>query len=318
MPKEGGREIARSISRTIEKNGGSILLNSEVTQILIDPKKKSAIGVQLKNQQKIFAKKIISALNPLETFQFLISEPKSFFPSLQKEISSETVERFVKIFGGFIFSGNEEKLEISSPNFVFIPSPDNEKENDVFLSQIGAEFDANPFSDFQPVYSISFPTMKINQQNDVILCHFVTEVKASWIYGQLRNNNSNECDEEKISEVKDKFYKIFTTVLAAKFPSINDHLMEGKIAFNFSNLHQKDFDFRFKDELFPETSIPNLFLSNVQVGMNSFNGAVKAGLLCANKVLGYGNAKDLIIKRDLLKDIHNLNNQLDINKKKDN
>lgn len=57
-PVGGSSEIAKTIESVIEKSGGKVVVGAEVSSILLT--KNKAIGVQLKNEKKIHANKIIS------------------------------------------------------------------------------------------------------------------------------------------------------------------------------------------------------------------------------------------------------------------
>jgi len=63
---------------------------------------------------------------------------------------------------------------------------------------------------------------------------------------------------------------------------------------------------RFKfNELKPETNVPNLYLTGQDIVTSGFAGAMTAGVLTASSILGYGTILDIIINRNIIKDINN-------------
>ncbi|WP_299311923.1 NAD(P)/FAD-dependent oxidoreductase [uncultured Aquimarina sp.] len=72
-PVGGGGALVKAMTNTIKKHKGEIRTSQKVKQILLEgDKKKKAIGVQLENGDKIFAKRIISNADPDKTFLDLV------------------------------------------------------------------------------------------------------------------------------------------------------------------------------------------------------------------------------------------------------
>ncbi len=68
-PIGGARAISSTIINGIEKRGGELRLNAEVTQILTDGCR--AIGVQLSNGEKLFSKNVVSNVGARNSFKKL-------------------------------------------------------------------------------------------------------------------------------------------------------------------------------------------------------------------------------------------------------
>jgi all-trans-retinol 13,14-reductase len=71
-PMGGGGGIVKAMTNGIRRNGGEIRVKQDVVKILIENKK--AIGIQLKNGDKIIAKNIVSNADPSITYLNLIGK----------------------------------------------------------------------------------------------------------------------------------------------------------------------------------------------------------------------------------------------------
>ena len=74
-PMGGGGAIVKAMTKAIKKNGSKVHTKSRVKRILLDVDKKNrAIGVELENGEKIYAKNIISNTDPNITYLDLIGK----------------------------------------------------------------------------------------------------------------------------------------------------------------------------------------------------------------------------------------------------
>ena len=71
-PMGGGGGIVKAMTNSIKRNGGEIRVKQDVVKILIENKK--AVGIQLKNGDKIIAKYIVSNADPSITYLNLIGK----------------------------------------------------------------------------------------------------------------------------------------------------------------------------------------------------------------------------------------------------
>lgn len=72
VPKNGGVEIATALAECVEDYGGEIRCNSPVERIIFE--NKAAVGVILKNGEKLFAKHIICNCSPTTAFTKLMKQ----------------------------------------------------------------------------------------------------------------------------------------------------------------------------------------------------------------------------------------------------
>ena len=90
-PMGGGGGIVKAMTNGVKKNGGEIRVKQDVKKIIIENKK--AIGIQLKNGEKIFAKNIVSNADPSITYLNLIGKEnlsKNLIKKLEKTKYSVT------------------------------------------------------------------------------------------------------------------------------------------------------------------------------------------------------------------------------------
>ncbi len=85
-PMGGGGAIVKAMTNTIKKYGGTIKTKSGVKRILLEgDKKKKAIGVELENGEKIYAKRVISNADPSKTYLDMIGR-ENLSAKLQKKL----------------------------------------------------------------------------------------------------------------------------------------------------------------------------------------------------------------------------------------
>lgn len=90
-PMGGGGGIVKAMTNAVKRHGGEIRVKQDVTKILIENKK--AIGIQLKNGDKIFANNIVSNADPSITYLNLIGKEnlsKNLIKKLEKTKYSVT------------------------------------------------------------------------------------------------------------------------------------------------------------------------------------------------------------------------------------
>lgn len=86
-PCGGGGSIVKAMTTAIKNNGGEVKTQQSVKRILLEgKKKKTAIGVEMENGEKLFAKRIISNADPNITYQKLIGE-ENLSKKLQKKLN---------------------------------------------------------------------------------------------------------------------------------------------------------------------------------------------------------------------------------------
>jgi all-trans-retinol 13,14-reductase len=176
FPVGGAEKICSWFEEEIEKPGGSILVNREVTSILIDGG--TAVGVEVKNLAapgqsvtQIFAPIIISGVGARNTYCKLL--PTSLNLPIQKKL-----DNFEHGYSGLnIYIGlreSAEKIGVHGQNFWISPDYDF----DSFDNSFG------DLDDFKPGYTfVSFPSLKSGKTHGhtaEIVAIFPHELVQKW------------------------------------------------------------------------------------------------------------------------------------------
>ncbi len=86
-PVGGGGSLVKAMTNAVKKHGGTIKTKSGVKRILLEgDKKKKAIGVELENGEKIYAKRVISNADPSKTYLGMVGK-ENLSNKLQKKLS---------------------------------------------------------------------------------------------------------------------------------------------------------------------------------------------------------------------------------------
>ncbi|PHR10931.1 MAG: phytoene dehydrogenase [Aequorivita sp.] len=89
-PCGGGAAIVKAMTNAVKKHGSEVRTKQSVKKILLEgERKKTAVGVELKSGEKLFAKRIISNADPNITYQKLIGE-ENLSRKLKKKLSKTT------------------------------------------------------------------------------------------------------------------------------------------------------------------------------------------------------------------------------------
>ena len=141
-PKGGAKSIVDALVRGIEKQGGTIFLNSHVEKIIIQNGK--ATGVKLKKGNRVISAKkaVVSNLSVWDLFGTGIVDPKAFPDSFIKDrMDTPLGKSFMHLHIGFKMSKGElEKLEA---HYMYIEdwSRGTEAENNAVLLSIPSVHD---------------------------------------------------------------------------------------------------------------------------------------------------------------------------------
>ncbi|MBA7594366.1 4,4'-diapolycopene oxygenase [subsurface metagenome] len=109
-PEGGMQAIPHATVRALEKNGGKLLLNSEVERILI--KDRRAIGVKCADASEHYSDIVISNASIHHTLSKLLEREHGL-----QGLRAEVEKREVFVSGMFVFLGIDEKYDFSGVNF---------------------------------------------------------------------------------------------------------------------------------------------------------------------------------------------------------
>jgi len=305
-PVGGPSIFAKEIIPIIEKAGGRVLVRAPVSEILIEDGK--ACGVLVKGN-KIYAKNIVSNTGVKTTYLKLLKEEKynKYFNNIFKEVPSELSYNF--LFVGL--KGNSEELGLNSSN-IYIWTENS-------FDKVVEEYYKDPFSgDHLPPMFIASSSAKDPEwikkyPNKSTVC------VISWSKTNMFNNSNKprKRKDEEYVENKKKVEKMLWNLLYDEFPKCRNKVLYSStstsetVKYYLGSYEGECYGLdatteRFKfNELKPETNVPNLYLTGQDIVTSGFAGAMTAGILTASSILKYGTILDIIIGRNIIKDINN-------------
>ena len=328
FPKGGPASITRNIIPTIEASGGRVFVNAKVDTFLVDNSDNSdnansmienrdkinnkIVGVQLVNGDKIYAKKVVSAVGLNTTFNSLIPD---------ELLENDSVIKFKKIVDkigsstGFIYcfvnlEGTAEELGLRDSNIWVYP----DKDYDELLANFEADIQYNPMPMF--IASSSAKDSSWNERypnkSSMIL---LTLAKKEW-FEQWENET---CMKRNLyyKDLKEHMaHRLINEGLYTFYPKTKGKISHYEVGTPLTNqfylgcldgegygLDTTNYRYSVAHELRPETPIKNLYLTGQDICTLGFTGALMGGILTAHSILGYGSFMDLISGRNLIKDL---------------
>ncbi|MGB9374420.1 MAG: NAD(P)/FAD-dependent oxidoreductase [Jiangellales bacterium] len=148
FPVGGASQIARTIVPTIERGGGSVVVNAEVDQIVVA--KNRAVGVRLSNGHEIRADRVVSDVGLRTTFGRLVPPEAGTRSTMPAQVAGlRPAAAHVGLYVGL--HGTTADLGLSQTNLWLYPSDDHDANVATYLSA--------PSTDL-PLSYLSFPSAK--------------------------------------------------------------------------------------------------------------------------------------------------------------
>ncbi len=280
FPKGGSEKIAISLEKTIEKRGGKILLNREVTEILLNDK--TAYGVRAKNINnpteitEFFAPIIISAIGAKNTYLKILPE------SLNLPIQTQLKNHDNGYSGINIYLGLKEspaKLGIKGENYWIADTDD--------INAFGESFKM-ALEGTACYCFVSFPSLKCGVNKKIHTADIVSimpyDFFAKWKTGTWKER------ELEYYEVKEKITAGILKLVEKHIPGFNDLIAYKEVATpltfeHFSNTMSGAFyglpetpnRYKIKD-LKVKTPIKNLYLTGTDIISNGIVPALMSGM----------------------------------------
>ena len=295
FPVGGSSEIVKTIDPVIEKGSGTILINAEVDEILIQ--KNKAIGVQMKDGRKFHAKHVVSSTGIFNTYEKLIPPAVLKKHKMQKQLEkvNPSVAHACLYIG---LKGSPEALQLPKNNLWIYPEKGDH-------DTIVANYLKDPKTPFPVVY-ISFPAAKDPSWPDrypdrstidiITLLSFDLVKKwegTQWMkrgkdYDQLKAEMSDRLLEILYQQLPHLRGKIDHSELSTPLTTQNFvNYKEGEI---YGIDHTPE---RFKQKfLEPRTPIKNFYLTGQDIVSAGVGGAMFSGVVTASAMQG----KNLIKK----------------------
>jgi len=289
FPVGGSSQIAKTIDKVIEAGGGTILINAEVAEVIIE--NNSAKGVKMADGKSFFAKNIISNAGIMTTYNKLL--PDAVVSKHKLKTQLQKVNRsvaHVSLYVGLKESPKSLKLPKTN-HWIYPKNEDHDTCVKRYLDDINQEF---------PMVYISFPASKDpdwpNRYPDRSTIDIITlmpyEVFAPWADTKWKKRgDAYEALKEKITQrllaelykqvpqVKGKvaYYELSTPLSTKHFVNYK----EGEIY----GLDHSPSRFR-QDFLKPKTPIKNLYLTGQDIVTAGVGGALFSGVLTAMAITG--------------------------------
>lgn len=149
FPIGGSSQIVKKIAPLIDKTGGTILINAEVEEVIVD--NNTAKGVRMKDGKEFLAKNVISGTGIMTTYKKLL--PKSTLKEHKLEEQLKQINPSVAHASLYIgLEGSPEELMLPKSNLWIYPeNGDHDKCVERYIKDMSEPF---------PVVYISFPSAK--------------------------------------------------------------------------------------------------------------------------------------------------------------
>jgi all-trans-retinol 13,14-reductase len=286
-PVGGATSIAKTVVPVIEKNGGKVLFNADVKEVLVEGNK--AVGVQMADGSKLYSKLVISDAGVHNTFAKLIPKAVAEKHGLLDQLKElEPSAAHIGLYIGI--KDSPENLKMPRCNYWIFP----EKYDHDLVRNSYKNIDQEI-----PVAYVSFPAAKdLDSQRrhpgratveGIIIVPFEwfdQWKETSW---KKRNESYEEMKKKVAEQMMEKifsvepqlrgkvdYYEVSTPLSTVKF---TNH-PRGEI---YGVAHTpKRFRQRF---LKPYTPVKNLFMTGQDVMIASIAGAMMGGILAASAIL---------------------------------
>ena len=295
FPVGGSSQIVQTIDPVIEMASGTILINAEVEEIVIQ--KNKAIGVQMKDGKKFYAKKVVSSTGVFNTYKKLI--PPIILKKYQMDKQLQKVNPSVAHACLYLgLKGSPETLQLPKNNLWIYPEKGGH-------DSIVANYLKDPGAPFPVVY-ISFPAAKDPTWSDRYPDRSTIDIITLLPYDMVKEWEGTQWMKrgKEYEQFKAKISIRLLEVLYKQLPHLEgkvDHqeLSTPLTTKNFVNYNKGEiygidhsperFQQRF---LKPKTPIKNFFLTGQDIVTAGVGGAMFSGVLTASAMQG----KNLIKK----------------------
>jgi len=299
-PRGSGSGIVKAFTKNIKKLGGEIRTSTGVKRILLDEKSetKKAVGVELQNGEKYFAKRVISNADPNITYNKLLG-PEHVSKKLIKKVNKTKYSAAaLNLF--MVVDMDLRKAGMDSGNVWYSEIPDLNKVYEAFTRKDILQ------DDVFPAMFITSPTLKDPVSYDgkyhtlelIVFCHYHTFEKFKDTAFGERND---EYDDFK-RKIEQKMLRTLEKVLPGVSrcvkmielgtPNTSEHYVkatEGN-CYGPDKILSQVGPFTYKRK----TEIEDLYMTGAATFAHGLIGAVESGVNTVATILGC-EKKDLLV-----------------------
>ena len=283
-PVGGASAIARSIIPEIEEHGGQVVVNAEVSEILLDAQKRAA-GVRMADGREIRAARVISDAGAINTFTRLL-------PNAQIAQQLSTVPRSTAHLSLYVgLRGTARELGLKQTNLWIYPTPDHDANTASFERDLDQPF---------PVIFISFPSAKDPSFEQRYPGRSTIEVITMAPFAAFERWSGTRWKKRgaEYDELKSKLASRLLDQLISAVPTVRGRVEHAELSTPLTTAH---FNGAERGEIYglaptparfalrclrPATAVRNLFLTGADTVMAGVAPAMIGGILCASAILG--------------------------------
>lgn len=282
-PKGGSSTIANALLKTIKEAGGHSIVRAKVKELILEDKK--VTGVCLVNDQKYYAKKVVSAIGAKATINSLLQKEDKKTPWAQDILSLKQSPSYICLYLGF--KGDIRKYGATKANQWYFKN----WSMDTALWNLKQDKDA-------PILYISFPSLKdpTLSKNKEIKHTGEVVTFVSWEDFNKWEKTTRGKRPEAYLEYKKTIELRLIEQLKTIFPKLMEQLDFCELSTPLSACHYTQATYgsiyglaaspeRFNSKhLRTRTPIKNLYLTGGDVASLGVVGALVGGILTAGSI----------------------------------
>jgi len=296
FPVGGSSQIVKTIDPVIEKSGGTILINAEVDEVVIENNK--AVGVKMIDGKIIQAKNIVSNAGIMTTYNRLL--PPEIIKKHQLDKQLQKIKQSVAHASLYIgLEGSPEELKIPKTNYWVYPvEGDHDTCVERYLNDLSQPF---------PVVYLSFPSAKdpdwSNRYPGKSSIDIITLIPYETF--QKWSDTSWKKRGEDYEALKEEFAQRLLKELYKQIPQVEGKVSYYELSTPLTTKHFVNYEkgeiygldhgpSRFRQSfLKPRTPIKNFYLTGQDIVTAGVGGALFSGVLTAISMTGKNILKEV-------------------------
>jgi len=288
-PMGGGGAIVKAMTHALKRHGGKIRTSQKVKHILLEgDKPKRAIGVELENGERIYAKRVISNNDPGKTYLELVGE-KNLSSKLHRQVLETKYSR-ASLMLFLTVDMDLRQAGLDSGNIWMMGSKDPDQH---FDSQPAADLTSDEeFAElFISCTTLKDPTSFDGRYHTLEVVTFISHKS----FDQFKHEGNSHSEE--YAHFKERLTLKIISSLEKILPGIGAKIVQKELGTPMTNMFYIDstdgcvygteknfwqigaFAFKAKSE------IENLYLCGASILANGVAGATYSGVQTAAKIL---------------------------------